>query len=109
MITLILHIDRLIFSIISDSPTLLVCSSCALALQLSGYIAMHLDDSPVEIEPSQKIMEVDNGSDRDKSSRIHQLSNSWRHADTLFHVMEKVKQTGFGPSNFNSLTYNLTK
>lgn len=75
----------------SDSPTLLVCSSCDLALQLTKYIALHLNDPIEETEPSSKIMEVDTTSHQAIGVKIQQLSSAFEYADNLVYAMEKVK------------------
>lgn len=71
----------------SNSPTLLACSSCDLALQFSRYIALHLNHVA---EPASKIVELQ-VTDNTNTIQIQQMLKAWEHVDILFYIMEKVK------------------
>lgn len=72
------------FFLFSDSPTLLACSSCDLALQFSQYIALHLNSTRDTIVPITELQDDNN------SSKFHQISKAWGCADALLYIMEKV-------------------
>ncbi|KAG2196055.1 hypothetical protein INT47_008149 [Mucor saturninus] len=73
-----------------DTTTLLACSSCDLALQLSRYVALHLNSVA---EPTSKIIEIQETSNDTIS--IHQIQKAWEHADTMLYRLEKwIKSTG---------------
>ncbi|KAI9348898.1 hypothetical protein BD770DRAFT_164236 [Pilaira anomala] len=66
----------------ADTPTLLACSSCDLALQFSRYIALHLNNTDSTTAP---ITELEDTSNLEYS----QISEAWKYADTLLYIMEK--------------------
>ncbi|KAI8076271.1 hypothetical protein BDF21DRAFT_66511 [Thamnidium elegans] len=67
----------------ADSPTLLACSSCDLALQFSRYIALHLNST------NDTIASITELQDDNNNTKFHQISKAWEYADTLLNIMEK--------------------
>ncbi|CAO3634881.1 unnamed protein product [Mucor hiemalis] len=71
----------------SESPTLLACSSCDLALNLTRYTVLHMDDPPAQPISNAKIMELDDTIDNENSYQT--FTSVLDQVKTLFHVMEK--------------------
>ncbi|GAA5817484.1 hypothetical protein MFLAVUS_011032 [Mucor flavus] len=67
----------------NDSPTLLACSACDLALQFSRYIALHLNNTKDTIVPITELRDDNN------NSKFHQISKAWEYTDALLYIMEK--------------------
>ena len=73
------------FSKFRDTPTLLACSSCDLALQFSRYIALHLNNTDSTTAPITELNDTSN-------LEYSQISKAWKYADTLLYIMEKVSK-----------------
>lgn len=77
----------------SESPTLLACSACELALQFTRYAMLHMDDRPTVPISKAKIMEVDNDTNISNANSYQNFTSVLEQVKTLFAVMEKWQKS----------------